>query len=259
MNRLTDLEPNLRRRLIDSLENGSLAAPYPKALVRSAIQSGEEAEQISDALQKLAALGIHNEAAAAWIRTVGEQQEATLIPDLVWTGPEFLGLRSRDTDQVFREMLQTAESSLWATTYAYFRGQQAFHELASRMDEVPELDVNLLLNVIPDRNSSDDPEELVRRFADKFWSQDWPGSKKPRVFYFPAALDQDPSQRAVFHAKTIIQDEKIVYITSANFTEAARERNIEVGIRLDSSSLAHNLIRHYQRLIEGGFLELLPH
>ena len=47
-------------------------------------------------------------------------------------------------------------------------------------------------------------------------------------------------------------------VTSANFTAAAQERNIELGILLDSTSVAEQIERHFLALIEGEDLERLP-
>src|SRR5438128_554854 len=70
---------------------------------------------------------------------------------------------------------------------------------------------------------------LVRRFADRLWGKDWPGQRQPEVFYDPRSLDPD-APGAVLHAKAIVADEEVAFVTSANLTEAAFDRNIELGI-----------------------------
>jgi phosphatidylserine/phosphatidylglycerophosphate/cardiolipin synthase-like enzyme len=47
-------------------------------------------------------------------------------------------------------------------------------------------------------------------------------------------------------------------VTSANFTEAAQTRNIELGLLLRSDAVASGIVRHFQALIERGFLVRLP-
>lgn len=37
-----------------------------------------------------------------------------------------------------------------------------------------------------DRSSCD---QLVRRFAERFWTVDWPGTSRPRVYFDPRALE----------------------------------------------------------------------
>jgi phosphatidylserine/phosphatidylglycerophosphate/cardiolipin synthase-like enzyme len=56
------------------------------------------------------------------------------------------------------------------------------------------------------------------------------------------------------HAKFLIADEERSFITSANFTEAAQTRNIEVGAELTSSHEPKALSMYFKRLIEAHIL-----
>lgn len=96
----------------------------------------------------------------------------------------------------------------------------------------------------------------MRRFTDRFWSE-WPGSRRPRVVYDPRALEL-PRSGGVLHAKAIVTDETSVFITSANFTEAALDRNIELGLVTRDAALAATVIAHFRGLIEQGLLIALP-
>ena len=74
------------------------------------------------------------------------------------------------------------ERSVWVSTYAFFDGPKAFEVLARRMEAKPNLNVVLLLNIQRKRGDTTAPDHLVRRFADRFWSTDWPGSSRPAVY-----------------------------------------------------------------------------
>jgi phosphatidylserine/phosphatidylglycerophosphate/cardiolipin synthase-like enzyme len=175
----------------------------------------------------------------------------------VWSGPEVPGLHARDTRRVYEELLGAAEQSVWVCTYAYFDGPQAFAILARRMDERPDLRVTLLLNIQRKRGDTTASEQLVRRFTDRFWGTDWPGSSHPKVFYDPRSLEPDgPS--GVLHAKAVVTDDEAVFVTSANLTEAALDRNIEIGILLRDRPLAASVSHHFRRLIDVGLLRPLP-
>jgi hypothetical protein len=50
----------------------------------------------------------------------------------------------------------------------------------------------------------------------------------------------------------IVVDSEYVFVSSANFTQAAQERNIEVGLNIRSNWLASRLIKHFRRLHECG-------
>ena len=47
-------------------------------------------------------------------------------------------------------------------------------------------------------------------------------------------------------------------MTSANFTEAAQERNIEVGALLSDASFARALVRQIDALVARGALSRVP-
>ena len=246
---LLDLPAHLRERLASALESGLLAAPYSDcARCGRCWESREGGEDVVAALRELERLGISGPAAAAWIRTVDEADVPhRRRPDLVWSGPEVPGLHARDTRRVYEELLGSAERSVWASTYAFFDGPKAFEVLARRMDARPELRVTLLLNIQRKRGDTTAAEQLVRRFADRFWATDWPGSSRPSVFYDPRALELD-GPGGVLHAKAVVADDEAVFVTSANLTEAALDRNIELGLLVRDRALAASVSSHFRAL-----------
>lgn len=254
---LLDLPSHLRKRLVSALETGSLGAPYSAPSVQSVLGLAKGGEEAIGALQELEQSGITGAAAAAWIRSVDEATSRTPRPDLVWSGPEVPGLHARDTRRVFDELLGSAEQSIWASTYAFFDGARAFKVLADRMDAHAEVQVTLLLNVQRKRGDTTATDLLVRKFADRFWKADWPGSSRPRVFFDPRALELDHST-GVLHAKAIVVDGEAVLVTSANFTEAALDRNIELGLLVRDRTLAVSITAHFRTLIDQGLLQPLP-
>jgi len=254
---LLDLPDHLRKRLASALESGILTGPYSASSLRSVLGIGEGGEDVVDALLGLEQLGVAGPTAAAWIRTVEKATSRMPRPDLVWSGPEVPGLHARDTRRVYEELLGSAERSVWASTYAFFDGPKAFEVLARRMDTTPDLRVTLLLNIQRKRGDTTAADQLVRKFADRFWQTDWPGSSRPTVYYDPRALELD-GPAGVLHAKAVVADDEAVFVTSANLTEAALDRNIEVGLLVRDHALAASLSSHFRGLIDRGLLHPLP-
>ena len=254
---LRDLPSHLRKRLAGALDSGFLTTPYSAASLQSVLGTRQWGEGIAGALLELERLGISGPVAAAWIRTVDEATSRTPRPDLVWSGPEVPGLHARDTRRVFEELLGSAERSVWASTYAFFDGPRAFQVLANRMDARADIRVTLLLNIQRKRGDTTSAEQLVRKFADRFWTTDWPGSSRPKVFYDPRALELD-GPAGVLHAKAVVVDDEVVFVTSANLTEAALDRNIELGLLSRDHALAASVSTHFRILIERGLLLPLP-
>jgi len=254
---LLDLPPHQRDRLAGALESGLLPGDATAGAVSSVIGDRRTAEGLAAALQDLGRLGISGPAAGAWIRTTGEIQSRSRKPDLVWSGPTVRGLHARDTRQVYEELMGSAKRSIWASTYAFFDGPKAFGVLARRMDETPDLQVTLLLNIQRGWGDTTSSEQLVRRFAERFWGTDWPGTAKPSVYYEPRALDPE-GPGGVLHAKAVVADDEAVYVTSANLTEAALDRNIELGVLIRDRATALTVSGYFQNLIDRDLLKPLP-
>ena len=232
-----------------------LAPPYTAAAIRSALGGGvDDVEAIQHTLVALDAHGVGATGIALVLEAAAPT--GTARPDLVWSGPTAPGLHTRNTRQVYDELITTAERSIWLSTFAYFDGQHAFKSLADRMAAIPGLQVRIMLN-IQRRHGDDTPaEQLVGQFSHRFWSKDWPGATKPAVYYDPRSLEPDGPE-GVLHAKAIVVDERAALVTSANLTEAAFDRNIEVGIFTRDQLLATSLVRHFRVLIDHGRLVLL--
>lgn len=255
-NRLLSVSPHERKRLADALRSGLLAAPYSEAALRAAGVS-EGATDALAALENLEGLGITGRGAAAWLEMIDEVALRVPQADLVWSGPEVSGLHARDTRRVYEELLSSAERSIWASTYAFFDGPKAFEVISKRMDAVEKLEVTILLNIERKHGDTSSADALVRRFADRFWGEEWPGTRRPSVFYDPRALEL-PWPMGVLHAKAVVKDDEAVFITSANLTEAALDRNIELGLVVRDAALAATVVGHFRGLIERGFLRPLP-
>ncbi len=254
---LLQLPSHVRRRLTKALGSGALAAPYSATTVRAVLGLADGSEAIAAAMTDLQRSGMTGPAAAAWLEGFEAALARTPVPDLVWSGPEVPGLHARDTRRVYEDLLGSAEYSIWASTYAFFDGPRAFDVLARRMDSHPALKVTLLLNIQRHRGDTSTADAVVRRFADRFWKVDWPGDARPQVFYDPRSLEID-GPTSVLHAKAVVADETAVFITSANLTEAALDRNIEIGLLLRDRALALSVVTHFRRLIERELLRALP-
>jgi phosphatidylserine/phosphatidylglycerophosphate/cardiolipin synthase-like enzyme len=169
------------------------------------------------------------------------------------------GAEHRDTSVVVSDLFRQAEETILVAGYAVYQGQKVFGALAERMVERPTLKVRMFLDIQRKPGDTSSSAELVRRFAHRFQSEQWPtGGRLPEVFYDPRSLSPDRSERSALHAKCVVADCRDVFISSANFTEAAQERNVEVGILLHSTSVAENLSHFFGTLCSTGeFLRAL--
>lgn len=187
--------------------------------------------------------------------------------ELVWSGPDAPGVRSRDTAVVVRDLCRQATSSVLIANFAFdrpegdaaaMRARDLWRPLAERMRDHPALDVRLIVNI--ERGPRDDQRgehELRARFLDRLRRRLWPGDRLPELFYDPRALHPDPTRRASQHAKIVLVDRRRVFLTSANFTQAGQQRNIEAGLLHDDPSLAQQIAANFDALIQAGALARL--
>ncbi|BDG02819.1 DISARM system phospholipase D-like protein DrmC [Anaeromyxobacter oryzae] len=257
MDTLLDLPPHLRSRLAGALRTGVIEPPYSPPLLRSVLSTGQGLDAIRDALVALDRQGVSAVAIAEMLKLMAKVEARAPRTDLVWSGPAVNGVHARSTRRVYEELLGSGERRVLASTYAFFDGPRAFEVLATRMDAVPDLRVTLLLNIQRKRGDQAPADELVRRFADRFWKYEWPGKARPSVYYDPRSLELD-GPAGVLHAKAVVVDEEAVFITSANLTEAALDSNVELGVLVRDRALAASVATQFQVLIEQKLLKPLP-
>lgn len=246
--------------LAEALDGGRLDAPFTTIAVRRHVP-GPEASAVAGELQDLSAMGMRPAHMAYVLRVLAAEREevrrATECVELVWTGPELPGSSSRDTLVVVEELFAAARQSVLLAGFAVHRGKQVFRTLADRMDAEPGLSVRMFLNVEKPWGSAVPAGDLLLGFARSFVRDEWPGRRLPQVFYDPRALAEGTGPRAALHAKCIVVDGERALCTSANFTEAAQERNIEAGILVRDASIACALSSQFESLVVAGALRPL--
>jgi cardiolipin synthase A/B len=57
------------------------------------------------------------------------------------------------------------------------------------------------------------------------------------------------------HAKCAVADGAVAFITSANLSTAAMERNMELGVLIRGGTIPDNLDRHLDALVTTGIVE----
>jgi phosphatidylserine/phosphatidylglycerophosphate/cardiolipin synthase-like enzyme len=181
--------------------------------------------------------------------------------DLVWTGEEVLGSESRDTSVVVQELFKSATKNVLISSYAVDIGSksyQLFQPLAEQMEKYPNLSVRMFLNVKRPHHNKDSNATILRQFAETFRNQVWAGKRLPEVLYDPRSLAKTIGPKACLHAKCIVVDSEKLFITSANFTEAAHQRNIEAGILVSDRTMAKAMQAQFEMLASRRILQRIP-
>lgn len=249
---LSRLSKGALDQLVHGLESGRLDVA-PASTVGWSPSS--DAPLVSEALSHLAALGLDRKQAASVVRLVLRERAAAGADRVsaVWTGPEGVTAQTRDTAVVVRELFEAAKERVLVSSYVLYQTAQLFEPLARAMKSNPSLDVKLFVTVLRESGDHRDADQVVAEFAGRFRNA-WPGSRLPVVYHDPRSLSGGAGGRAVLHAKCVVVDGRRSFVTSANFTEAAQERNFELGLLADDELLARSIESQFETLIDRGMV-----
>ncbi len=197
----------------------------------------------------------------AWTlrRLARERREAddryANVARLVWSGASDDDEAIRDTRVVLDDLFRRAQRHVLVSTFVVYDGLAVFRALAEQVQRVPGLQVDLFVNLTSKTGLAEDEPEDVRQFLARFTRSQWPpGVALPAIYYDPETRKLG-EERTSLHAKCVIVDERWAFVTSANFTEAAQERNIEAGVLLDQPALAAALVRRFEGLRNNGVVK----
>lgn len=246
--------------LAASLREGSLAS----GLTRHPLQqiSGSRTEEVEKCLSSLIESGMTTAQLALLVDAVAEAKtfstQPTDLVDLVLSGPDVPGIPTSDTAAVMRRLIDDATAELLLVGFAVYQGKRLFERLAARMDQAPQLKVSMYLDIARKQADTSLPQEIVRRFARDFQEKQWPGKRLPALFYDPRSLSDARNKRSSLHAKCVAIDRRVALITSANFTEAAQQRNIEAGVVVKQPWLVERLVGYFEGLVASKQLVCCP-
>jgi phosphatidylserine/phosphatidylglycerophosphate/cardiolipin synthase-like enzyme len=236
------------RALAAAIRSGRLGPPFDVSSVQRVVGSAM-ASAAAGAIARLLSKGCTSEALAAAIEMIADA--GTLhgavegAVQLVMTGPQDSGACHRDTGVVVRDLFRRARRSVLVAGYAVYQGKYVFADLASRMEEMPDLHVRLFLNIAQ--------TDSVAKFQDRFRTMHWPDNGRlPEVYYDRRSLSASPDAPVSLHAKCIVVDGGELFISSANFTEAAQGRNIEAGVLISSVPLARQCEEFFNETVRSG-------
>ena len=213
---------------------------------------GADSEWVSRALEELLGCGWSASQLASSLDALGMVKEGMApVPGLeyVLSGPSVRGIPTRDTSAVVQSLLAAAEHDVLIVGYAFYKGAALFQVLRNHWITRPDMRVRMIVDVRRPMNDSSLDDQIVARFASDFRKRQWPWSPLPELFHDPRALRTDATLRASMHAKCVIVDRRICLITSANFTPAAQERNIEVGVLVRDARQVRRLADYFDGLI----------
>lgn len=166
--------------------------------------------------------------------------------ELVWTGPVPAGTVFRRSDQVLLEMVREAAKRVIIVSFATYRVPAVHHALGDALKRGVEV-----VFIVESREESEgrvkvDPVAAIgAELATNARIYVWPRDRRP--------TDED-GNFGLLHAKCAIADGKRLLVSSANFTTAALEKNMELGLLIEGGNLPAVVAAHWDALRVGGVL-----
>lgn len=239
-------------RLRDALREGSVAEPVSRA----GLMDHGMRNQL-DALTE--ALGGHSKRVCIGILdvTLAEREaHKRRAPELVWTGPERSNATARDSAVVLRELFEGAQHQVLLAGYNFTGGVSLLTPLYEAMRDRG-VEVRFLMHFQQPTGKVEDPEayaaDAIRATLAGVWPAEGP---RPRCYYDRRALQAWPKFN--MHAKCVVVDSARALVTSANFTAAAHELNLECGVLLEDKHFAEHLARQLWGLFESSLAVEVP-
>ncbi|MGB8019702.1 MAG: DISARM system phospholipase D-like protein DrmC [Candidatus Nanopelagicales bacterium] len=178
------------------------------------------------------AVGVSSAAHAAAAARAGHSEA------LVVTGPSSWQVPTTSTSQAVRSVIDAAAATLLLASYASYRVPWLIDALDAA--HARGVHIRMLLESAP----GIDAAAAFADLAGKVTVLHWPLDARPVVGAKPAAM----------HAKAVIADRTVAFVTSANLTGSAMDHNLEVGILVRGGDLPDRLQRHFEQLEANGTL-----
>jgi cardiolipin synthase len=155
--------------------------------------------------------------------------------ELVWTGPSSKLIATRKTEQALLQVIDAAESRLFITSFVAY-------DVASIMKALERaiargVKVSMLLEA-SDKHGGGVTIDAIGKMKVAL----------PTARIFSWAEKSDGFSGGKVHAKVAVADEIFCFISSANLTGHAMEKNMEAGVLIRGGATPRDLQRHLEAL-----------
>lgn len=157
--------------------------------------------------------------------------------ELVWTGPKTPFVSPRRTEQALLEVINAAQRTLFIMSFVAYEIPTIMKALAEAAER--DVEISMLMELSRDHGGSIDIDALGKM-------------KKvlPAAYLYVWKEKGEGFDDGRVHAKTAVSDGNRCFITSANLTGFAMERNMELGVLVTGGDIPQLLENHLRSLID---------
>jgi cardiolipin synthase len=160
-----------------------------------------------------------------------------LSVELVWTGPGTGMVPLRHTAQVLTGLIDEARERLFLVSFVAYHIGTVINALQRAIER------GVLVSILVERSKEHGGNVTVDSIA--MLKQSLPRAQ----LYEWDKSSSDTAQTASVHAKCAVADGAVAFVTSANLSEAAMERNMELGVLQRGGQAPRLLDQHLAALV----------
>jgi len=161
------------------------------------------------------------------------------LTELVWTGPDANLFPVRRSEQVLLDIINSAQETLFIVSFVLVN----IPTIEDAIEKAIKRGVNVcMLLESEDKEASNSFLSTIRRLHTNI--------PKIKLYIWPRE-NRESTQGgfARVHAKCAVADKQQAFITSANLTSAALDKNIEMGINIQGGSIPENIFSQLSSMI----------
>ena len=166
--------------------------------------------------------------------------------ELVWTGPTVQQIAMRRTDQALLQLINSATHSLLIVSFAVYK----IPTIATALIQAAQRGVSIQICV-------EAPEPSGQTMAyDTIKALGAGVAQYARIYIWPhnQRLQDASGHVGVLHVKCAVADSKLLFISSANLTDHAFNRNMELGVLITGGTAPSIVAKQFDYLKQGGVL-----
>ena len=163
--------------------------------------------------------------------------ERELSVELVWTGPTTRFVPTRRTDQVLLDLIAGAKTDLFLVSFVAYDVRSVVTTMNEAASRGVRLRVLLEASTSHGGTLNYDPAATMR-------------ASVPAAELFTWKEKPEPFVDGKVHAKVAVVDGARAFITSANLTGHALEKNMEAGVLINGGPVPKTMSDHLQALID---------
>lgn len=172
-----------------------------------------------------------------------ENREAV---ELVWTGPSTGSIASRHTEQVLLEVINSSRERIFIVSFVAYDIDSVKKALQLAVSRDVQIDILLESSKGHGGKVDIDSINTFKKSLPSASVYAWNSNTKPTDHWTGAV-----------HAKCVVADSSLAFITSANLTRAAMENNMELGVLIRGGSLPYQLEKQLNALITRNIIHIV--